>query len=53
MKAQLRLLAGAHPMSRQSFERVLGLRRLVCDSDDDLQGVHAFLDKRKPVFQGR
>jgi methylmalonyl-CoA decarboxylase len=53
MKEQLRILAGAHPMTPQGFERVQGLRRLVYDSSDYLEGVHAFLEKRKPVFQGR
>ena len=53
MKEQLRILAGAHPMTPQGFERVQGLRRLVYDSDDYLEGVRAFLEKRKPVFNGR
>jgi methylmalonyl-CoA decarboxylase len=53
MKEQLRILAGAHPMSPQGFERVQGLRRLVYDSEDYLEGVSAFLGKRKPVFRGR
>src|SRR3954462_9936548 len=34
MKEQLRILAGAHPMTPQGFERVQGLRRVVYDSDD-------------------
>lgn len=52
MKEQLRILAGAHPMSPQGFERVQGLRRLVYDSDDYREGIRAFLEKRKPVFRG-
>jgi methylmalonyl-CoA decarboxylase len=52
MKEQLRILAGAHPMSPQGFERVQGLRRLVYDSDDYQEGVRAFMEKRKPQFRG-
>ncbi len=53
MKEQLRILAGARPMSPQGFERVQGLRRLVYDSDDYQEGIRAFKEKRKPVFRGR
>jgi methylmalonyl-CoA decarboxylase len=52
MKEQMRILAGAHPMSPQGFERVQGLRRLVYDSDDYQEGIRAFKERRKPVFRG-
>ena len=52
MKEQLRILAGAHPMSPQGFERVQDLRRAVYDSDDSAERVAAFLEKRKPVLRG-
>jgi methylmalonyl-CoA decarboxylase len=53
MKEQLRMLAGAHPMSPRRFERVQGLRRIVYDSEDYAEGIRAFKAKRKPKFSGR
>jgi methylmalonyl-CoA decarboxylase len=53
MKEQLRMLAGAHPISPRRFERVQGLRRIVYDSEDYAEGIRAFKAKRKPKFSGR
>ncbi len=53
MKEQLRILAAAHTMSPQDFERIQGLRRVVYNSYDYWEGISAFKEKRKPQFHGR
>ena len=40
----------ALPLSPEAFERIQGLRRLVYNSQDYLEGQKAFLEKRPPVF---
>lgn len=52
MKEQLRILAGAHALSPQDFERIQGLRRVVYSSRDYAEGIRAFKEKRKPVYLG-
>jgi methylmalonyl-CoA decarboxylase len=52
MKEQLRVLAGAKPLTPRGFEKVQGLRRIVYDSQDYHEGIRAFKEKRKPVFTG-
>lgn len=52
MKEQLRILAGAYPVSPRGFEKVQGLRQVVIESADYREGIRAFKDKRKAVFKG-
>ncbi len=52
MKEQLRIFANALPLNPETFERIQGLRRLVYDSQDYLEGQRAFLEKREPVYKG-
>lgn len=53
MKEQLKILAGAHTMSPQDFERIQGLRRVVYDSEDYAEGIRAFKEKRPATFRGK
>lgn len=52
MKEELRLLASAHSITPELFERMQGMRRVVYDSDDYQEGLEAFRNKRPPRFRG-
>lgn len=52
MKEQMRILNGAQPLSPADFERIQGLRRVVYNSQDYLEGIRSFKEKRKPLFRG-
>ncbi|HZS88051.1 MAG TPA: methylmalonyl-CoA decarboxylase [Chloroflexota bacterium] len=52
LKEELRVLAEAHPLNPEAYERIQALRRAVYDSNDYQEGIAAFFEKRSPTFQG-
>lgn len=53
LKEEVRVLANAHPLNPEAYERIQSLRREVYDSSDYQEGIRAFFEKRKPVFRGK
>ena len=52
VKEQLRVLTDYQPIAAQVYERIQGLRREAYDSNDYLEGLRAFAEKRPPIFRG-
>ena len=50
IKEQLRILSSSQELSPETFERIQGLRRKVYDSNDYVEGIKAFKEKRPPNF---
>jgi len=53
IKEQLTILGNALPMTPQTFEHIDMLRRIAGNSDDYLEGIKAFYEKRTPSFNGK
>jgi len=53
IKEQFRLITTGALISTETAERIQQIRRMVYDSADYKEGIEAFKEKRKPVFQGK
>jgi methylmalonyl-CoA decarboxylase len=53
VKEQLRILAEAHPVPPEVYERIQELRHKVYESADYQEGIRAFRERRKPIFTGK
>lgn len=53
LKKQFRLLTKGNPIDAETAEQIQALRRAVFNSDDYIEAINAFKEKRKPCFRGK
>lgn len=53
LKEQLHVLAEAHPLNPEAFQRIQAVRRRIYDSGDYQEGIRSFFERRAPSFQGK
>jgi methylmalonyl-CoA decarboxylase len=53
LKKQLHVLAEAHPLNPEAFQRSQAVRRRIYDSGDYQEGIRWFFERRAPSFQGK